>query len=99
MFSDDFESLQEMEMGIQVQEQLVEPLLQNPFSNLAWGQPDEPSIIPVHGSHAKMTVRFIKRVDSRHVGLSPKVLMSHNTKARQSATFHSQKIVDFRQKV
>ena len=88
-----------MEMAIQVQEQLVEPLLQNPFSNLAWGQPDEPSIIPVHGSHAKMTVRFIKRVDSRHVGLSPKVLMSHNTKARQSATFHSQKIVDFRQKV
>jgi hypothetical protein len=99
MFSDDFESLQEMEMGIQAQEQLVEPLLQNPFSNLAWVQPDEPSIIPVHGRYAKMTVRFIKRVDSRHVGLSLKVLMSHNTKARQSATFHSQKIVDFRQKV
>ena len=86
-------------MGIQVQEQLVEPLLQNPFSNLAWGQPDEPSIIPVHGSHAQTTVRLIKQFVSRHVGSSPKVLMSLNTKARQSATFHPQKIVDFRQKV
>ena len=84
---------------IQVQEQLVEPLLQNPFSNLAWGQPDEPSIIPVHGSHAQTTVRLIKQFVSRHVGLSPKVLMSLNTKARQSATFHPQKIVDFGQKV